>query len=111
MAQTFEQITGPLTRLYHSICRSELFIMMCRGGFLIIAFFVSGVLLAFDARGDELTFTSKTRTTHLIELFTSEGCSSCPPAEAWLGKLKGDERLWQQFVPIAFHVDYWDRLG
>ncbi len=85
--------------------------MMCRGGFLIIAFFVSAFLPGFDARGDELIFTSKTTTTHLIELFTSEGCSSCPPAEAWLGKLKGDERLWQQFVPIAFHVDYWDRLG
>jgi len=49
--------------------------------------------------------------THLLELYTSEGCSSCPPAEAWLSKLKDNPRLWQDFVPLAFHVDYWDRLG
>jgi hypothetical protein len=49
--------------------------------------------------------------THLLELFTSEGCSSCPPAEAWLSKLKDDPGLWRNFVPLAFHVDYWDRLG
>ncbi len=49
--------------------------------------------------------------THLLELFTSEGCSSCPPAEAWLSKLKDDAGLWRDFVPLAFHVDYWDRPG
>ena len=48
---------------------------------------------------------------HLLELYTSEGCSSCPPAEASFSKLKVDRGLWQNFVPIAFHVDYWDRLG
>ncbi len=48
---------------------------------------------------------------HLLELYTSEGCSSCPPAEAWLSKLKDDPRLWRDFAPLAFHVDYWDRLG
>jgi hypothetical protein len=47
----------------------------------------------------------------LLELFTSEGCSSCPPAEAWLSKLKAEPQLWKNFVPLAFHVDYWDRLG
>ncbi len=49
--------------------------------------------------------------TRLIELFTSEGCSSCPPAEAWLNGLRGDPGLWRDFVPVAFHVNYWDRLG
>ncbi len=58
-----------------------------------------------------LELESKPTKTHLIELYTSEGCSSCPPAEAWLSKLKDSPRLWQDFVPIAFHVDYWDRLG
>lgn len=47
----------------------------------------------------------------LIELYTSEGCSSCPPAEAWLGRLKEERGLWTDFVPVAFHVDYWDHLG
>ena len=47
----------------------------------------------------------------LIELYTSEGCSSCPPAEAWLNGLRQDRGLWREFVPVAFHVNYWDRLG
>jgi hypothetical protein len=47
----------------------------------------------------------------LLELFTSEGCSSCPPADAWVGKLVGDPRLWRRLVPVAFHVDYWDYIG
>ncbi len=58
-----------------------------------------------------LELQSQPVKTHLLELYTSEGCSSCPPAEAWLSKLKDNPRLWQDFVPIAFHVDYWDRLG
>ncbi len=61
--------------------------------------------------GGEVSFESKPTRTHLIELFTSEGCSSCPPAEAWLGKLQSDPRLWIDFVPIAFHVTYWDNAA
>ena len=59
----------------------------------------------------ETRFESGPQQTALVELYTSEGCSSCPPAEAWLSRLKGDSGLWKKFVPIAFHVDYWDRLG
>jgi hypothetical protein len=47
----------------------------------------------------------------LLELFTSEGCSSCPPADAWVGALVDDPRLWRRLVPVAFHVDYWNHLG
>ncbi len=47
----------------------------------------------------------------LLELYTSEGCSSCPPADRWLSTLKDDPRLWRQVVPVAFHVDYWNYLG
>ena len=43
----------------------------------------------------------------VVELYTSEGCSSCPPADRWLGTLKGRADV----VALAFHVDYWDRLG
>ncbi len=67
--------------------------------------------LVASARAADLTFESGPTRTHLLELYTSEGCSSCPPAEAWLSKLKDNPRLWQDFVPLAFHVDYWDRLG
>lgn len=47
----------------------------------------------------------------LLEVYSSEGCSSCPPAEEWISGLKADPRLWKEFVPVVFHVDYWDYLG
>ncbi len=56
-------------------------------------------------------FESGDTQSTLIELFTSEGCSSCPPAEKWLGGLKSNRDLWNKIIPVAFHVDYWDRLG
>ena len=43
----------------------------------------------------------------VIELFTSEGCNSCPPAEAYVGELAGRSDV----LALAFHVDYWDDLG
>ena len=57
------------------------------------------------------TFRSGPERASLIELYTSEGCSSCPAAEQWLARLGRDSRLWQRFVPVVFHVHYWDRLG
>src|SRR5689334_11142529 len=57
------------------------------------------------------SFQSFETQTPLLELFTSEGCSSCPPAEKWLTGLKPSSGLWKDFVPVAFHVDYWDYLG
>ncbi len=43
----------------------------------------------------------------VVELYTSEGCSSCPPADRWLSTLKGRSDV----IALAFHVNYWDRLG
>jgi hypothetical protein len=43
----------------------------------------------------------------LLELYTSEGCNSCPPADKWLSSIGGADSV----VPLALHVDYWDRLG
>jgi hypothetical protein len=44
---------------------------------------------------------------HVVELFTSQGCSSCPPADALLGELLGRSDV----IALAFHVDYWDSFG
>ena len=46
-------------------------------------------------------------TPVVIELFTSQGCSSCPPADALLGELARERNV----VALAYHVDYWDELG
>jgi len=67
--------------------------------------------VTFATRADTMEFSSSERQTALLELFTSEGCSSCPPADRWLSGLKDDPGLWRDFVPLAFHVDYWNYLG
>lgn len=56
-------------------------------------------------------FSSGVSQTTIVELYTSEGCSSCPPADRWLASLKQDRRLFKTLIPMAFHVDYWDQLG
>ena len=43
----------------------------------------------------------------VVELFTSQGCSSCPPADAYVGKLSARSDV----LALSFHVDYWDDLG
>lgn len=64
-----------------------------------------------QALATPLTMRSGVQQVHLLELYTSEGCSSCPPADRWISGLKEDPRLWKAVVPVAFHVDYWDYLG
>jgi len=47
----------------------------------------------------------------LVELYTSEGCDSCPPADRWLSRTFPREGGGNLPIALAFHVDYWDRLG
>ena len=70
----------------------------------------SVVLTAANAQ-QRVTVTSAATITPTVELFTSEGCSSCPSADRWLSRLGAalDHRL--RAVPLAFHVDYWNYLG
>jgi hypothetical protein len=80
--------------------------MRCRSGFagLAMALFGTGAVAA-----DTCSVRSAGQTVPLIELYTSEGCSSCPPADRWLSReirSGGYQANW-----LAFHVDYWDDLG
>lgn len=65
---------------------------------------------AFPASG-ALVFKSGATPARLLEVYTSEGCASCPPADAWLGEMTPANGLWTSVVPVAWHVDYWDRQG
>jgi len=68
-------------------------------------------LVTLTSAHAETTFQSGPQRVALLEVYTSEGCSSCPPAESWLSEFKNQARLWKEIVPVAFHVDYWDGLG
>ncbi|MBC7955517.1 MAG: DUF1223 domain-containing protein [Cytophagales bacterium] len=50
---------------------------------------------------------SSAQAATVVELYTSEGCNSCPPADRWLSQWKAEASV----VALAFHVDYWDQLG
>jgi len=73
---------------------------------LISLFFITGTSL----QAEVMISSPKTRVS-LLELYTSEGCSSCPPADKWLSKLKSYPGLWTSLVPVGFHVDYWNYIG
>lgn len=65
-------------------------------------------------RADEtqqLVFKSQAMPAKLIELYSSHGCSSCPPAQKWVNNLKNSPDLFTRIVPMVFHVDYWDYIG
>jgi len=79
--------------------------------FLRLLFLGSLAACALPALGREIVLQRDSPRATLIELYSSEGCSSCPPAEQWLSQLADSSRLWQEVFPVAFHVDYWDGLG
>jgi hypothetical protein len=75
----------------------------------MIRFFIPLLLAAYAAPlSAACTVQSGPARAALIELYTSEGCSSCPPADHWLATLPHDP---QRLVPLALHVDYWDYIG
>jgi len=70
---------------------------------------LAAAMSAISAHAAECTVRSGATVNALVELYTSEGCSSCPPAEQWLSKLARAPRA--GVIPIAFHVHYWDYIG
>ena len=71
------------------------------------------ILLALPciAQGADCSARSAPHTTALVELYTSEGCDSCPPADRWLSSLFAKGFGPDRVVPLALHVDYWDYIG
>jgi hypothetical protein len=68
------------------------------------------VLFVLPVHAAPCVSESGPNTAALVELYTSEGCSSCPPAERWLGTL-AERYPGTAVVPLALHVDYWDYIG
>lgn len=79
------------------------------------ALLVTGLLAAFSSAAVAADSVCSARsgeyTTALLELYTSEGCSSCPPADEWLTTLPTHQSVPEKVVPLALHVDYWNHLG
>jgi hypothetical protein len=73
--------------------------------------FATAILSGSAATAGQLVLNSGVEQVTLLELYTSQGCSSCPPAERWLNSYVDSDELWTKTVPLAFHVDYWDYLG
>jgi hypothetical protein len=78
-------------------------------GLLLLATALS--IFAKQAAGADCRAVSGPQTAALVELYTSEGCSSCPPADRWLSSLGSGGAIPKTLVPIALHVDYWDYIG
>jgi hypothetical protein len=76
------------------------------GRFAVILTLVIGVVVIIESQtpraGDAPV---------VVELFTSQGCSSCPPADALLRRIAADPKLRGKVIPLAYHVDYWNHLG
>jgi hypothetical protein len=86
--------------------------MFPRRWFSAIAAAVTAACVALPAAAaapGACTAHSAGDTTPLLELYTSEGCDSCPPADRWLSAVVASRGA--EVAAVAFHVDYWDRLG
>jgi len=79
---------------------THLTLATCMGAALLPTAALAAAAPSCSARASE-------RPPAIVELYTSEGCSSCPPADRWLSNLKGRDDV----IALAFHVNYWDQLG
>ena len=68
---------------------------------------IKSLILLFALAAAPFSLTAAERPLTVVELFTSQGCSSCPPADAFLGELAGRDDV----LALSFHVDYWDYIG
>lgn len=72
---------------------------------------IASLLVSPAFAGEAIVVSSGDSQTAVVELYTSEGCSSCPPADRWLSQLVDLPKDELDVLALAFHVDYWDYLG
>jgi len=78
---------------------------------MIRLFILAGLLSLPAFAAEPIVVNSGERQTAVLELYTSEGCSSCPPADRWLSELVTSTQQDLDVLALAFHVDYWNYLG
>lgn len=86
---------------------------MRSGKIFILAAFLTVAALgtkAFIGAKHLTKINSENKGFAVVELFTSEGCSSCPPADALVAKIEKEDKDMPVYI-LAYHVDYWNRLG
>ena len=78
---------------------------------IAIIFFLLFSLQSLAEAPQVLTAVSPANRVALLELYTSEGCSSCPPADRFMSRVKLADISDRQLIPLSFHVTYWDYIG
>lgn len=80
---------------------------------LILIAIAATSTFVFRAREEvQASGTGEARSPVIVELFTSEGCSSCPPADQFLAKLEAEQPIQNvEVIALEEHVDYWNNLG
>lgn len=87
--------------------------MRASSSIAVVAFLLAAFMAAANANADSLKACSASSPPHraaLVELYTSEGCNSCPPADNWLSQIDHEHDA-NTLVPLALHVDYWDSVA
>lgn len=72
---------------------------------------VAGAVIVLESQAPRRHVKNMGETPVVVELFTSQGCSSCPPADELLHRIAADPKLRGKVIPLAYHVDYWNHLG
>src|ERR1700749_4297588 len=80
--------------------------------FILAVFFIAAALASTAFVNARLLkkANAENKGVAVVELFTSEGCSSCPPADELVARIQKEDKDKQVYI-LAFHVDYWNRLG